>query len=120
MRSIDDAEDVVVDVVAAVAVGQDIEHLCESELIGAVHLQVAVDEDDDTAGEGAFLHIGAHVGIIDIFESERLDFLSDILEAAVGAAGIGHLTDFTVEVNEAHALLTVLSHYGVVLLKEYT
>ena len=92
MRSIDDAEDVVVDVVATVAVGQDVEHLCESELIGAVHLQVAIDEDDDTAGDGAFLDIGAHVGILDIIESERLDLLSDILEAAVGAAGIGHLT----------------------------
>lgn len=106
------------DVVAAVSVGEDVEHLCESELIGAVHLQVSIDEDDDAAGDGPLLHVGVHVGVLDLLEAERLDFLGDFLEAAVGAAGVGHLADFAVEVSEVHACLAVLLHHAEVLLEE--
>ena len=117
-RSNDDAEDVVVDIVAAVSVGQDVEHLCESELIGAVHLQVSIDADDDAALNGALLHVRVHVGVLDLLEAERLDLLGDFLEAAVGAAGVGHQTDLAVEVSEVHAGLAVLLHHAEVLLEE--
>lgn len=58
------------DVEAAISIGADVEGLCESELIAAVHHEVSVDGDEDTAWDGALLDVRIHVRKLNLFESE--------------------------------------------------
>ena len=61
------------DVVAPLAVGTDIEHLGEPELLRPVHAQIAADEHDDAPLDWPFLHVRTEVGVLDVVEAEGLD-----------------------------------------------
>ena len=118
MLSVDDRKDIVVDVVASGSVGADVEDLCESELISAVHLEVAVHEDEHAAGNGSFLHVWAHIRIGNLLEAEWLYFLADVLESAVRHASVGHVAVVVIEVDEDLSFVPALLHNGKVLLQE--
>ena len=109
------------DVEASVAVGEDVEGLGEPELFCfiSVHAEMPDDEDDDGAGDGALLDVGAHVGVLDLFEGEGLYLFGDLLEAGMLGAGVGHPAAFLVEVDEGLALLSVKLHDLVVFVEEH-
>lgn len=101
MESLNDREDVVMDVVASWTVGADIEDLCESELIWAIHAEIACYEDENAALNWSFLNIRAHVGILDVVKGERLYFFWNFFESFEAGSGIGHLADILIEVDES-------------------
>ena len=115
---VDGGEHVVVDVVAALSVGADVEGLREAELVGAVHLQVAADHHEEAALGRPGLHVGAEVAELDDVVAQRLDLVGDLLEAAVGAARVGHRAALRVEAQQALPLLLRQPHVRVVLLQE--
>ena len=108
------------DVVAALSVGADVEGLREAELVGAVHLQVAADDHEEAAGQRAGLHVGAEVAELDGLVAQRLDLVGDLLEAAVGAARVGHRAALRVEPQQALPLRLRQTHVRVVLLQKRT
>ena len=116
IRSLNDGEDVVVDVVASLTVGKDVEGLGESELLTAVHAEVSSHEDNYAALDRPVLDIGAHVGVLDLVKRHGLDFLSDLLESGMFGSRVGHLTGVLVEVDETLTLLPVELHRLVVLI----
>ena len=120
VEDVDGGEDVVVDVVAALVVGADVEGLGEAELVGAVHLQVAADGHEERAGGGPGLHVGAEVAELDGLVAERLDLVRDLLEPAVGAARVGHRAPVRVEPQQALPLRLRQTHVRVVLLQKST
>lgn len=117
-EDVDGGEHVVVDVVAALSVRADVEGLREAELVAAVHLQVAADHHEQAALHRPRLHVGAQVAELDHLVAERLDLVSDLLEAAIGAARVGHRAVVGVEPQQALPLLLGQTHVRVVLLQE--
>ena len=107
------------DVEAPLTVGEDVEGLCESELVAAVHAEVSGHKNDDAALDGPVLDIRVHVGVLDLVEGHGLDFLGDLLEAGMRGSRVGHLADVLVEVDEVLPLLPVELHRLEVLLQEH-
>lgn len=105
-------------IIAALVVGADIEDLGEPELVRAVHLEEAVDEDEQGAGEGAVLDVEVHVGVLHGIEAQRLDLVRDLLEAGVLGPRVGHRAQLAVEVYQLHALVAGQAHGLVVVLEE--
>lgn len=107
------------DVEASLAVGADIEDLSKAEFVGAVHAEVAGDEDDDASLDGSVLNIGVHVGVLDVFEAEGLYLFGDGFESFEGLSGVGHLAGLLVEVDESLSWFSGELHDFVVLFEEH-
>lgn len=83
-------EDVIVTVVSSLAIGTNVEHLWEFECVLVIHAQSAVYKDEHAAWNRSFLHILACYLVLDVVETEGLDFLPNFLQSSELGAIVVH------------------------------
>ena len=109
------------DVKASTSVWQNVEGLCESELLFlvSIHTEMSNNKDKDGVFNGSLLNIGTHVGILNFFKGKRLDFFCDLFESSTLSASVGHSAVILVEVDELLSLFPVKLHDFVVFVEEH-
>jgi len=109
-----EAEDVVREVPRAVVVLHQVEDLEEREVVLAVHQQLAVHADQQSAHRRRLEVVVLEV-VLDGLEAEALELVHDVLEPAAVVALVGEAGGLAVEVDHLRA---VVHHGGVVAVQE--
>jgi len=108
---LNESENVIVEIVPPISIGQQLKDLTEPEIIRAIQLQFPNDHNNESAFDGRGLDIKLIEIIVDTFEGKPGEFFINALQPLVFTPLVTETGTFGVEIDESWSI----GHHGLVV-----